>query len=248
MRARPRAGLLGKAAVQAYTPPRTTVHLAPVSQRSTAFARLRRSPYSRSGSADSPRHRRLAIRESSSVAHRLRVRPNAVRTRVRKIADFPHILAAAIRSAGFRRSSVRSVGVSRFTSAVTAPDASIWMKAGGQMIRQASAWVLALLLGVATAYAQQGTTEVRGRVVDPQGAMLPGVTVTVRNQDTGMFRETVSGTDGTSSSAASCPGDTRSAPSCRASRSSCASDVELEIGKTATHRRAARGRRALAKP
>ncbi len=26
--------------------------------------------------------------------------------------------------------------------------------------------------------------------------MLPGVTVTVRNQDTGMFRETVSGSDG----------------------------------------------------
>ena len=61
------------------------------------------------------------------------------------------------------------------------------------MIRQASAWMLALLLGVATAFAQQGTTEVRGRVLDPQGAMLPGVTVTVRNQDTGMFRETVSG-------------------------------------------------------
>ena len=59
------------------------------------------------------------------------------------------------------------------------------------MTRYVVRCVLALLLGVAPGYAQQGTTEVRGRVLDAQGAMLPGVTVTVRNQDTGMFRETV---------------------------------------------------------
>ena len=65
------------------------------------------------------------------------------------------------------------------------------------MTRYFVACVFALLFGVAPGYAQQGTTEVRGRVLDPQGALLPGVTVTVRNQDTGMFRETVSNTDGT---------------------------------------------------
>ena len=65
------------------------------------------------------------------------------------------------------------------------------------MTRYVARCVLALLLGVAPGYAQQGTTEVRGRVLDPQGAVLPGVTVTVRNQDTGMFRETVSSADGT---------------------------------------------------
>ena len=48
--------------------------------------------------------------------------------------------------------------------------------------------VLAVLCAASGAAAQQGTTEVRGRVVDPQGAVLPGVSVTVRNQDTGMFR------------------------------------------------------------
>ena len=41
-----------------------------------------------------------------------------------------------------------------------------------------------------------GAVEIRGRVLDQQGAVLPGVTVTVRNQDTGMFRETVSNADG----------------------------------------------------
>ncbi len=57
--------------------------------------------------------------------------------------------------------------------------------------------LIALLLLAAPALAQQGTTEVRGRVIDSQGAILPGVNVTVRNQDTGMFRETVSNADGT---------------------------------------------------
>ena len=54
-----------------------------------------------------------------------------------------------------------------------------------------------VVLAAVTAAAQQGTSELRGQVLDPQGAALPGVTVTVRNQDTGMFRETVSNSDGT---------------------------------------------------
>ena len=53
-------------------------------------------------------------------------------------------------------------------------------------------WVL--MLG--TMGAQQGTSEVRGRVADGSGAAMPGVTVLVRNQDTGLYRETVSGEGG----------------------------------------------------
>jgi hypothetical protein len=58
---------------------------------------------------------------------------------------------------------------------------------------------LALLMAVPSAavLAQQGTTELRGQVTDAQGSVLPGVTVLVRNQDTGMFRQTVSNADGT---------------------------------------------------
>ena len=44
--------------------------------------------------------------------------------------------------------------------------------------------------------AQQATSEVRGRVVDSQGGVLPGVTVTVTNQETGFLRETVTSGDG----------------------------------------------------
>ena len=100
------------------------------------------------------------------------------------------------------------------------------------MIRQASAWMLALLLGVATAFAQQGTTEVRGRVLDPQGAMLPGVTVTVRNQDTGMFRETVSGPDGTFIVGGIVPGRYELSAELQGFKKFLRRDVELEIGKT----------------
>jgi len=55
---------------------------------------------------------------------------------------------------------------------------------------------LMMLLLAAPLAAQQGTTELRGRVVDGQGGILPGVAVVIRNQNTGMFRETVSGADG----------------------------------------------------
>ena len=56
---------------------------------------------------------------------------------------------------------------------------------------------LAVLMSAALMSAQQGTAEVRGRVSDAQSAVLAGVHITVRNQDTGMFRETVTGEDGT---------------------------------------------------
>ena len=63
------------------------------------------------------------------------------------------------------------------------------------MLRQLAATFLVLLLAPPL-LAQQGTAELRGRIVDPGGGVLPGVTVTVRNQNTGMYRETLSGPDG----------------------------------------------------
>ena len=61
-----------------------------------------------------------------------------------------------------------------------------------------------MLLVAISASAQQGTTELRGRVIDAQGAVLPGVTVVVRNQETGMVRDTVSGQTVRSSRVGSC--------------------------------------------
>ena len=57
--------------------------------------------------------------------------------------------------------------------------------------------VIVLLVAVATPAAAQGTSEITGRVVDPHGGVLPGVAIVLTNEDTGIFRETTSGADGT---------------------------------------------------
>ncbi len=58
----------------------------------------------------------------------------------------------------------------------------------------------------ARAFAQQGTGEMRGKVLDVQNAVLPGVTVVAKNEATGMFREAVSGPDGSFFMSAMTPG------------------------------------------
>jgi len=93
---------------------------------------------------------------------------------------------------------------------------------------------LMLLLSAVTASAQQGTTELRGRVEDPQGAVLPGVTVVVRNQATGMFRETVSGADGTFIASALVPGTYEVTAELQGFKKFNRKDLDLEVGKTAS--------------
>jgi hypothetical protein len=96
------------------------------------------------------------------------------------------------------------------------------------------AWVAAALLLAVPAAAQQGTTELRGRVVDSQGGVLPGVTVTVRNQATGMYRETVSGTDGTFIASALIPGTYEVTAELQGFKKFSRRDLRLEVGRTAT--------------
>jgi hypothetical protein len=63
--------------------------------------------------------------------------------------------------------------------------------------------VLAALLGIVMLLpavklqAQASTAAMNGRVLDEQGGALPGVTVVLRGQETGLFRETVSTQNGT---------------------------------------------------
>ena len=58
--------------------------------------------------------------------------------------------------------------------------------------------VLGLLLGTPSGWAsaQQGTADIAGRVIDEQGAALPGVAITVTNEASGVFREVTSGPEG----------------------------------------------------
>jgi hypothetical protein len=94
--------------------------------------------------------------------------------------------------------------------------------------------LLAVLVSVAPAGAQQGTSEVRGRITDAQGAVLPAVNVTVRNQDTGMFRETVTSTDGTYFVSGIVPGAYEIVAEIQGFKKYNRKDVRLEIGKTTT--------------
>src|SRR5687768_11171709 len=94
--------------------------------------------------------------------------------------------------------------------------------------------VLAVLFAAGTAAAQQGTSEVRGRVLDSQGAVLPGVSVTIRNQDTGMFRETVSNADGTYFVSGIVPGPYEISAELQGFKKFNRRDVRLEIGRTIT--------------
>jgi hypothetical protein len=90
---------------------------------------------------------------------------------------------------------------------------------------------LVLLFTAAPALAQQGTTELRGKVVDPQGSLLPGVTVTVKNQATGMFRETVSGEDGSFIASGIVPGVYEVIAELQGFKKFDRRDLQLEWGK-----------------
>src|SRR5580765_2059675 len=94
--------------------------------------------------------------------------------------------------------------------------------------------VLVTLLIAMSASAQQGTTELRGRVIDPQGAVLPGVTVVVRNQETGMFRETLSGPDGTFIASGLVPGTYQVNAELQGFKKFERKDLRLEVGKTSS--------------
>jgi carboxypeptidase family protein/TonB-dependent receptor-like protein len=93
---------------------------------------------------------------------------------------------------------------------------------------------LALLAVASPALAQQGTAEIRGRVVDAQESILPGVTVTVRNQDTGMFRQVVSNADGSYFMSGVTPGTYELGAELAGFKKYARRDVRLEIGKTSS--------------
>ena len=67
---------------------------------------------------------------------------------------------------------------------------------------------VAALVGAAAmpALAQQGRTELRGRVTDETGGALPGVTVFIQNEADGTFREVITGADGSYFAAQLLPG------------------------------------------
>jgi outer membrane receptor protein involved in Fe transport len=94
--------------------------------------------------------------------------------------------------------------------------------------------VLALICVSAAAGAQQGTSELRGKVADPQGAAVPGVTIVVRNQNTGMFRETVSTIEGSYYIGGVTPGTYEITAELQGFNKYARRGVLLEVGRTTT--------------
>ena len=54
--------------------------------------------------------------------------------------------------------------------------------------------------------AQQGTSQISGRALDEQGGALPGATITLTNEESGAFRDVVTGADGSFSAPQLKPG------------------------------------------
>jgi hypothetical protein len=97
--------------------------------------------------------------------------------------------------------------------------------------------IFALIVGwgaTAPALAQQATSELRGSVVDQQGAVLPGVTIVARNQDSGLFREAVSNVDGSYFMTAMIPSVYEISAELPGFKKYSQRDVRLEVGKTTT--------------
>ncbi len=66
------------------------------------------------------------------------------------------------------------------------------------MRRLLVSWIVGSFLCVAAPplFAQQGTSQVSGKVTDEQGGVLPGVAILVTNEETGVFREVTSSAEG----------------------------------------------------
>ena len=93
-------------------------------------------------------------------------------------------------------------------------------------------FVASLLLSSIPLSAQQGTGELRGRVVDAQNAVLPGVTVVARNEASGIFREIVSGPDGSFFMSALTPGTYEVDAQLSGFKKYQRKGVRVEVGKT----------------
>ncbi len=94
--------------------------------------------------------------------------------------------------------------------------------------------VLAALTLLSTpAFGQQGTGDLRGQVLDQQGAALPGVSIVLRHQESGLFREATSGADGSFLFSGMTPGVYEITAELSSFKRYQLRDVRIEVGKAA---------------
>jgi len=97
-------------------------------------------------------------------------------------------------------------------------------------------WLLGSILLALTPplLAQQGTAEIAGKVTDEQGAVLPGVAIVVTNEETGVFRDLVSGPAGTYFVSQLVPGRYRIAAKLQGFQTTERGGLVVQVGKTLT--------------
>src|SRR5881396_71630 len=91
-----------------------------------------------------------------------------------------------------------------------------------------------ILCAAAPSLAQQGTAEIVGRVTDTQGAVLPGVAIVVTNEESGVYREVVTGPDGSYSTAHIVPGRYRISAQLAGFRGLDRRGISVSVGGTVT--------------
>ena len=95
--------------------------------------------------------------------------------------------------------------------------------------------VLALLLFAAVPiHAQQGTSQITGKVTDEQGSVLPGVSIVVTNEGTGVFREVVSSSEGSYFVSQLAPGRYKIAARLEGFQTLQQSGINVAVGTTTT--------------
>ena len=90
------------------------------------------------------------------------------------------------------------------------------------------------LSAAAPILAQQGTSEIGGRVTDPSSALLPGVAIVLTNEDTGVFREVTTTSDGSYFVSQIVPGRYRITAKLEGFRSLERRGILVEVGRTQT--------------
>src|SRR5229473_2423803 len=103
-----------------------------------------------------------------------------------------------------------------------------------QMRRLLVPFIVSFLCAVAPLGAQQGTSEIGGKVIDEQGGALPGVAIVITNVDTGVFRDVVSGADGSYFASQLTPGRYRLSAKLPSFHTFERSGLVLAVGKALT--------------
>lgn len=94
--------------------------------------------------------------------------------------------------------------------------------------------VAAVWFSMPFVHAQQGTAEIGGKVVDAQGGVLPGVSIVVTNEGSGVFRELISSPEGSYFVSQIVPGRYRITAKLEGFKALDRRGIVLEVGRTTT--------------